>query len=385
MKTNEELLHPEFANFTEEDFLVIRDRILAVDKGNHQGWEEFHPDYLGALSGSILSCDCKLYPVWFEHGAYDSPHLAFSVWKPYTEETPGLTLWAEGESVVEFDDKLHISRKELEQMDYVTFCSTFADRLADFLDRQVTYGTIPASFIGEDTGFFKDIESLKKRGETWLIDPPRRTEHPKLSLEEKIHKGRQAFNQKMVDEALPKTDSREESHAALLAFAKKHDYVILKNPDACENPKIPQAVYLDTVEGHDFANELPKGVGCYPDMALAEGLTTIDDMDGLYPGVYIDTEENRKICQKALQKNPELRMEHHPEALNLEEVIKYYPKHPYSLQQTKEPSHIAEEAEHPLSSPEMEFCKAAKTFKTAMQIQGIPPKKNPKIHGENHP
>jgi len=80
MKTNEELLHPEFANFTEEDFLVIRDRILAVDKGNHQGWEEFHPDYLGALSGSILSCDCKLYPVYGEPFGSNMELTTLHIW-----------------------------------------------------------------------------------------------------------------------------------------------------------------------------------------------------------------------------------------------------------------------------------------------------------------
>lgn len=332
-------LHPDFSHFPKEAFETVKSFILSIQE------KEPPPSQIGDLPGSILSEDCKLYPVLgIPYGSsasdYRSPHLAFSVWVPKSAETKEVPQWEEGESVAEFDDKLRIRQQELKEMDYDTFCKTFASRIEQFLDTQVTHGVLPASFIGEDSGFFRHSETFQKNGETWLIDgrEKERQEHPKLTFEEKIYRERQAFNQKIIDEAMPKGANEEEAHAALLAFAKKHDYIIVKNLDAssCECYQIPHAIHIDEACGYDWADELPKGVGSNTDMSLAEGITTIDDMSGLYPGIYIDTEENRRICLEELQNAPSRRMENPQNGGDLSTVAKYYPEHPFSKQLEKE-------------------------------------------------
>ena len=338
-------LHPDFVNFSEKAFETAKRAILSVDAKNSQNWKGFNKNYLGALPGSILSEDCKLYPVYGEPygspaSSYRAPHLAFSVWVPKNEETSYVPQWSEGESVAESQDKLRISRRELEQMDYTSFRDTFADRIEQFLDTQVTHGVLLPSFIGKDTGFFQNVPTFQEHGETWLLDghEEERMMRPKMTLKEKIYKERQAFNQKMVEEAMPKGATEKEAHDALVSFAKKHDYIIVRNFDAasCESYQIPHAIHIDEANGYDWSNELPAWIGNNTDMSLAEGVTTIDDMDGLYPGIYIDTEENRKTCAEALQKEPSRRMECPENGWNLSIVAKYYPEHPFSKHLEKE-------------------------------------------------
>ena len=69
--------------------------------------------------------------------------------------------------------------------------------------------------------------------------------------------------------------------------------------------RFPLDTFLQT-DYSDFENRMNLACSRFMDVlnrqyARAEGLTTIDDMDGLNPGYVIDTKENREICEKVLQ------------------------------------------------------------------------------------
>lgn len=64
---------------------------------------------------------------------------------------------------------------------------------------------------------------------------------------------------------------------------------------------------------------------------IADGVTTIDDMDGLVPGKYIDTSKNREICNTFLKEHPEYRIENQNSPDFLYTIVKNYPNHPYSI------------------------------------------------------
>ena len=301
MTTSKEII-ADFADFSEEDFQHAKSCAL----------NGVYPPYI--LNGSVLSGGCKLFPVisapyGLEHGKYNAPHLAFTVWAPSSEASQNLDRWHADSDMAEFRDYLHISNSELEGMDFETFRKELPYKMAKFLQQQAGIGEISFSFDLHGEDFFragksageKDTPSAALRyGRNLPVDYE---ESRRPSLESKIQDLSQSYNERLIHEALPDgTFSTERDHRAWLAFCQKHDYAIIKRG---KNAPIPGIYVISAAsDSPKWSNELPPYCGDQIDLARAEGLTTIDDMDGLNPGVVIDTKRNREICCKVLQKIP---------------------------------------------------------------------------------
>lgn len=70
---------------------------------------------------------------------------------------------------------------------------------------------------------------------------------------------------------------------------------------------IPDAYLVTRIDALDttmFENEFDA-----LQQARRDGVPLIDDIPGIEKGRYLDTEENRKVCRKALERNPSLRIE----------------------------------------------------------------------------
>lgn len=289
----------DFTSFSKEDF----------ESAKYCALSGIYSD--GLMRGSILCGGCKLFPMisepyGLEHGKYNAPHLAFTVWAPYSETTKNLDRWHPDSPIAEFHDYLHFSNLELESMTYEDFQKELPHHISKFLKQEAGIGEISFSFNDHDNDFFR------ASGETGHLDsqsdalrygrnlPAEYAEICRPSLEDKVRELGQTYNKRLIHEALPDgTFSSERDHKAWLAFCQKHDYAIVKRR---ENAPIPGVYVISAAsDSPKWSNELPLYCGDQIDLARAEGLTTIDDMDGLNPGYVIDTKENREICEKVLQ------------------------------------------------------------------------------------
>lgn len=343
MKSHTPVPARDYSQFSEEDYNAIREHILLSSPRRSKA-DPLRDVNLKGYHGAIICNDCKLFPVYGEPKAgEEDPHLSFAVFAPDCPQTERLNFLRKDSLFRQFPEPMRISCDDLAAMNYDLFRKSFGERFRAYLAEAATFGKLSEGFIGQDTRFFNNRKNFTNEQDIWLADaqiPEQVAELVDVTLEEKLHFLQQQQNEKSIREAFPNGAMDLEDAIvsdSWLDFCKKHDYAICCYPETsdfyleADSPDvIPNAYFIDCASKWDLAAFLPQGVGDNIAMASAEGLRTIDDMDGLYPGIYIDTKENRQVISDILEREPERRMDSGKNHFDLEAVVKHYPDHPYA-------------------------------------------------------
>lgn len=128
-----------------------------------------------------------------------------------------------------------------------------------------------------------------------------------LPLENVIHDAAQNRNEVVLAE-LHMDGTQAEQEKALENFNQKYPLFLIYESDDLQ---VPHALAVaPTFEPNaDYEQALKEA-----------GVTTIDDIDGLEPGLYLDTKANRKLCHEVLEKEPQYRIKNCAD----EEDIRYW-------------------------------------------------------------